>query len=128
MTQCQFLKNGEYVNTQAAYLGIQGGDVSTDMTAFNIPAGVYVASVMKGSGAEAAGLLEGDIITKIEGTQISGMAELQSILQGYKAGDKVTISVARQAGQGYQESDIKVKLSSKSEIEESNINDKKDEQ
>ena len=121
------IENGEYVNTQAAYLGIQGGDVSTDMTAFNIPAGVYISSVMSGSGADKAGLLEGDIITRFEGTQISSMAELQSLLQGYKAGDEVTITVARQAGQGYQETDVKVTLSSKSDLEEAgSANDNSD--
>ena len=121
------IENGEYVNTQAAYLGIQGGDVSTDMTAFNIPAGVYISSVMSGSGADKAGLLEGDIITRFEETQISSMAELQSLLQGYKAGDEVTITVARQAGQGYQETDVKVTLSSKSDLEEAgSANDNSD--
>ena len=117
------IKNGEYVNTQAAYLGIQGGDVTEEMTAFNIPAGVYITAVIDGSGAQKAGLKEGDIITKCEDTEITSMSQLQSVLQGYKAGDKIKVTVARQAGQGYQEEQIEITLSSKSDIESQTSSD-----
>ena len=34
-----------------AYLGIKGGDVSSEMVAYGFPQGVYVSSVSAGSGA-----------------------------------------------------------------------------
>lgn len=40
------------------------------------------------------GLQEGDIITAVDSTKISSMTELQSALKSYKAGDKVTLTVA----------------------------------
>ena len=51
------------------------------------------------------------------------MSQLQSVLQGYKAGDKIKVTVARQAGQGYQEEQIEITLSSKSDIESQTSDD-----
>ena len=108
---------GEYVDTESAYLGIKGGDVTSEMIAYNYPEGVYVAAIVSGSGADKAGIQEGDVITAIEGTPISGMNELQSELDSYSAGDTVTITLARQQGQGFQEMDVDVTLISASEVQ-----------
>ena len=113
----QLIETGEYVDTESAYLGIKGGDVTSEMIAYNYPEGVYVATIVSGSGADKAGIQEGDVITAIEGTPISGMNELQSELDSYSAGDTVTITLARQQGQGFQEMDVDVTLISASEVE-----------
>ena len=112
------IQNGEYTNENQAYLGIKGGDVSSEMVAYGFPQGVYVSSVSTGSGAANAGLQEGDIITAIDSTKISSMTELQSALKGYKAGDKVTLTVARQSGRQYEESKVDVTLSSAKDIQQ----------
>lgn len=112
------IQNGEYTNENQAYLGIKGGDVSSEMVAYGFPQGVYVSSVSAGSGAANAGLQEGDIITAIDSTKISSMTELQSALKGYKAGDKVTLTVARQSGRQYEESKVEVTLSSAKDIQQ----------
>ena len=113
----QLIETGEYVDTESAYLGIKGGDVTSEMIAYNYPEGVYVAAIVSGSGADKAGIQEGDVITAIEGTPISGMNELQRELDSYSAGDTVTITLARQQGQGFQEMDVDVTLISASEVE-----------
>ena len=112
------IQNGEYTNENQAYLGIKGGDVSSEMVAYGFPQGVYVSSVSTGSGAANAGLQEGDIITAIDSTKISTMTELQSALKSYKAGDKVTLTVARQSGRQYEESKVEVTLSSAKDIQQ----------
>lgn len=112
------IQNGEYTNENQAYLGIKGGDVSSEMVAYGFPQGVYVSSVSTGSGAANAGLQEGDIITAIDSTKISSMTELQSALKSYKAGDKVTLTVARQSGRQYEESKVDVTLSSAKDIKQ----------
>ena len=112
------IQNGEYTNENQAYLGIKGGDVSSEMVAYGFPQGVYVSSVSAGSGAANAGLQEGDIITAIDSTKISTMTELQSALKSYKAGDKVTLTVARQSGRQYEESKVDVTLSSAKDIQQ----------
>lgn len=112
------IQDGKYTNENQAYLGIKGGDVSSDMVAYGFPQGVYVSSVSTGSGAANAGLQEGDIITAIDSTKISSMTELQSALKSYKAGDKVTLTVARQSGRQYEESKVEVTLSSAKDIQQ----------
>ena len=112
------IQNGEYTNENQAYLGIKGGDVSSEMVAYGFPQGVYVSSVSAGSGAANAGLQEGDIITAVDSTKISSMTELQSSLKSYKAGDKVTLTVARQSGRQYEENKIEVTLSSAKDIQQ----------
>lgn len=111
-------QDGKYTNENQAYLGIKGGDVSSEMVAYGFPQGVYVSSVSAGSGAANAGLQEGDIITAVDSTKISSMTELQSALKSYKAGDKVTLTVARQSGRQYEESKVEVTLSSAKDIQQ----------
>lgn len=112
------IQDGKYTNENQAYLGIKGGDVSSEMVAYGFPQGVYVSSVSAGLGAANAGLQEGDIITAIDSTKISSMTELQSALKSYKAGDKVTLTVARQSGRQYEESKVDVTLSSAKDIQQ----------
>ena len=113
----ELIDTGSYVDTQSAYLGIKGGDVTSEMIAYNYPEGVYVASVVDGSGAAQAGIQQGDVITAIDGNTVKSMNELQSALDSYSAGDTVTITVSRQQGQGFQESDVSVTLSSASDMQ-----------
>ncbi len=112
------IQNGSYTNENAAYLGIKGGDVSSEMVAYGFPQGVYISSVVSGSGASNAGLQEGDIITAIDSTDISSMTELQSALKSYSAGDKVKLTVARQNGRQYEETEVEVTLSSASQVQQ----------
>lgn len=46
------------------------------------------------------------------------MTELQSALKSYKAGDKVTLTFARQSGRQYEESKVEVTLSSAKDIQQ----------
>ena len=58
-----------------------------------------------------AGISEGDIITEVDGTKITGMSDLKAALKSYSAGDKVTFTVARQNGNKYETSSVDVTLS-----------------
>ncbi|MEE1027674.1 MAG: trypsin-like peptidase domain-containing protein [Agathobacter sp.] len=110
------IKEGKYENTQTAYLGISGRDVSSEMAAYNIPIGVYVSSVYEGTGADKAGIQQGDIITKIDDTKITTMLELQSYLSKHSAGETITVTIQRQDGRGYQEAELEVTLSAVDEL------------
>ena len=57
--------------------------------------GVYVYSVDPGSAAEAAGLQNGDVIIKMDGTNITSMQELSDIKKSHSAGDTVSIEIIR---------------------------------
>jgi serine protease Do len=96
---------------QTAYLGIKGSDVSSDVaSAYGLPQGVYVKEVYEGSGAADAGIRQGDIITSIDGTEITSMTELQTLLVGYSAGDTIKLTVWRM-NNGYQSMEVEVTLS-----------------
>jgi serine protease Do len=103
--------------TQTAYLGIGGGDVSSDVaSAYGLPQGVYVKEVYEGSGAADAGICQGDIITGIDGTELTSMSELQTLLMNYSAGDTVTLTVWRM-NNGYQSMEVTVTLTDASVLE-----------
>lgn len=105
------IKSGSYTNDNAAYLGIEGRDVSSDIASvYNMPLGIYVNSVVSGSGAEKAGILQGDIITKFNGKDISSTTELQSYLASCSTGDTVKVVISRQNGNGYEEQELEVTL------------------
>ncbi|MFA5317905.1 MAG: PDZ domain-containing protein [Patescibacteria group bacterium] len=63
-------------------------------------------SIEKKSPAEAAGLLEGDIILEIEGRKISETNNLSDIILGYKTGEEIEIKIERRG----EERQIKVVL------------------
>ena len=62
---------------------------------FGTDKGIYVNSVVEGGGAEAAGLKKGDVITKVNGTEVGTMNKINSILIKFKAGDKVDVEYMR---------------------------------
>lgn len=102
------LIDGEKIETaKSGYLGIQGLDSAM---------GAYIYKVLDGSAAEKAGLRAGDIITEMEGTQISTMSQLQELLSYYPAGEEVELVILRPNGNEYVEQEITVVLGDASTI------------
>lgn len=101
------------------YLGVADlVDVTQQVSeSYNMPVGVYVRTVMEGLGAEKAGMQAGDIITKLDGTSISGYAQLKEALTYYSAGETVSITFQRSEGNEYVEKTVDVTLSSAQEAE-----------
>ena len=98
--------------SQGAYLGVYGYDIGKDLAdSYGIPEGVYVISTVEGSGAEEAGVEEGDVIVGIDGKDISSMSELQRALSEYEPGDKVSLTVMRENGDEYEKIEVTVTLS-----------------
>jgi S1-C subfamily serine protease len=60
-----------------------------------VPEGITEAAVLSGSPAEQAGLQAGDIITHVDGRQVSGGDPLDEILTQYRPKDQVSLSVLR---------------------------------
>jgi len=112
-------------DSQKSSIGIAGITVDSNINAaYGIPAGVYVASVTPGSGAEAAGIRKGDVITKFDGKTVSTIQELKEKLQYYAAGEAVSITV-QSPGEGgiYTEKELTITLSSAQSSEESQSTD-----
>ncbi|MBQ5346456.1 MAG: trypsin-like peptidase domain-containing protein [Ruminococcus sp.] len=102
------LKKYGYVKGQVD-LGMSLSDVSSQAQLWmygTSQTGVYVTSVNIGSNAANAGFQAGDIITKVNGTEVKTTAELNAIIKKLKVGDVVTFGVYR----GSQSGTIKMKL------------------
>lgn len=77
-------------------LGITGQDVTSVIAQqYGLKEGIYVTSVLRGSGAESSGVQKGDIITAIDGKSIKTMKELDAIKKNHKAGENIKLSVIR---------------------------------
>ena len=87
------IKNGYIVKP---YIGVSVEDVSSEMTSYGLPAGAVVRSVTDGAPAAQAGLQANDIITAVDGTEITGSNDLVQIVTAKKAGDTLKLSVYRQ--------------------------------
>lgn len=82
--------------TGRPYMGVSCADITTQyQQVFGWPAGVYINSVEEGSCAQTAGLKQGDIITKIDDTEITGVSQMISVKNSYRAGDTVQLTVFR---------------------------------
>jgi S1-C subfamily serine protease len=63
--------------------------------------GALISSVVSGSAAAKAGLQQGDVITGVDGHQVSQASDLTSLLQGHHPGDKVSITWTDQSGSSH---------------------------
>lgn len=93
-------------------LGITGLDVNGESAQmYNMPSGVFISEVAKGSGAAKAGIAKGSIITKFDGITIGDMAGLKELLQYYQAGEKVEVTIQVPSSDGeYTEEKVEVTL------------------
>ena len=123
----QLIEKGQVDQSKAAFLGIQGQDISSSVaSAYNMPQGVYVYQVVSGSPAEKAGLRQGDIITEFDGQTITGMTQLKQLIASHKSGDEVKMTMER-LGNGYKEKSITVTLAAQSDfVSESNSDNSND--
>ena len=104
--------------SQASYLGIQGTDVSSEASQmYGMPTGVAVSAVVEDGPAAQAGMLAGDIITGFDGRTITGMSQLQDVLQYYAAGETVEVTVQRTDQGEYKEQTVSVTLGSASDAQ-----------
>ena len=69
---------------------------SAARTYYGLPAGAFVESLDPGGAAELAGIMAGDVITGIDGQDVSSFEELDSYVKNNcRAGDVVTLRVYR---------------------------------
>ena len=57
--------------------------------------GIVILEVQNESPAYKAGILSGDILTKIDNIELSDMSQLKKALYDYKQGDKATLTLIR---------------------------------
>lgn len=87
------VKNG-YV-TGKPIMGISVADVDESVTSYGVPQGAIIRVVTPDLCGAKAGLQAGDIVTKIDNTDVTSASDLTSAIGNYKPGDKVTLTIFR---------------------------------
>ena len=81
-----------------AFLGVQ---VSSEQAEFGGGSGVGIVGTVSGTAAAEAGLTYGDTITTVGGHAITSASDLQSVIEGYHPGDKVSVGWTDTSGQSH---------------------------
>ena len=88
------LKDGEVKGRPA--IGITVGAIPENaMDHYELPEGLYVSAVSDGSDAKEKGIMPGDIITAVNGTEVRTTEEISKIKDELQVGDTMTMSVWR---------------------------------
>lgn len=88
----------KYGSVQRGLLGIAGVDVDAELAkkeGLKVNQGVYIGEFSEISAALAAGIEKGDVITAINGTEITDFGQLQSEVGRYRPGDTLAVTVNR---------------------------------
>lgn len=91
----EIIENGDI---ERANLGVAGYDIDEEFVKDNnlkAESGFYVAQVVNGSAAQYAGIIEGDVITEVDGKKIANYEDLKEALKFTKVGDAIAIKVNR---------------------------------
>lgn len=88
------IKNGRV--TGRAMLGFSGIQVdSVDATRYGIPLGISIQQISENSDLVKRNILPGDIITKLDGNDITDFADIRTVLAAHKPGDSIEMVVYR---------------------------------
>jgi len=88
----------EYGNVQNGILGIQGGALNSKYAedlGINDTEGIYIGSVVEDSGAERAGIKEGDIIKEIDNIKVSKFSDLTGHISAKRVNEVVDMKIMR---------------------------------
>ncbi|GIW69729.1 MAG: 2-alkenal reductase [Patescibacteria group bacterium] len=89
-----FLKEGRIVRP---YLGVTYTMITPEISQIrDMPVGAFISTVVPQSPASKAGLKRGDIITKVNDTELNEKNSLSSVISKTKVGDKISLTVDRQ--------------------------------
>lgn len=104
----------EFGRVQKGILGISAVNLNSRFAqeeGLNEIEGVYVAGVEEESGADAAGLEEGDIIKQVDNVKVSKFSELTGYLSAKRPGDQVEVAIERGGKRITKEVTLKKQLS-----------------
>ena len=88
----------EFGTVQRGLLGVSIRDIDADNLedlGLKKIEGIYVVAVNPGSGADDAGMEEGDVILSVDGKQVNSVAELQELVGRHRPGHKINVTVKR---------------------------------
>jgi|GEM_PF-2115225 len=105
---------------EQGYLGVYLSDqeITEEISRlYGFPSGVFISEPVKGGAADQAGILAGDIITKINGSPVTTRTQLQEKVKSYRCGTEIEVTLARLENGEYTERNLTVILGSKADFE-----------
>ena len=111
MDNLQLILENMLNGVEQCYSGIVAAEIPAEMLLnHNLRTGIYVTAVEMDSPAYEAGVLVGDVITDLDGEPVNSVEGYFRTLQEHAVGDKVTITVLRDAFGDQQQKKVKLKL------------------
>ena len=93
------------------YLGISPRTVAEEMTEiYGMPQGAYVAEAFEDTGADAAGIRKGNIITEFDGNEIRSAEDLLRVMEYYSVGESVDVTIMHGSQEGWESKTVTVTL------------------
>jgi len=108
------LKSGKTI--EHPYIGVTFSQITEDVqNSQNLPvsSGAYISSIEQGGPADKAGIQPRDIVTKVDGKTIDAKNTLDTIINTYKVGDTVSLSIQRLNGRSWQEQTVSLTIGNK---------------
>lgn len=89
----ELIENGKI---KRPFLGIEGQTINqATADKYKLTVGVYIKSISAFSSAEKAGLKQADIITNVDGKQVTNIDELNDIIESHKINDIINVTYFR---------------------------------
>ena len=103
----EFLKNG-HTGTR---LGIIAQKVPEEVSKEQgVPSGLYITGLEEGSPAAASGILNGDVLVKIDDAELTSVQSLHAPLMQKEPGQQAVLTLMRWSREGYTEITVPVTL------------------
>lgn len=88
-----------YGEVQRAYIGVVPREINSEFAeerGLEKLTGVYVEAISENSGAEKAGIREGDVITRVNSMEVNTISQLLEVVGQFRPGDIVAVEVRRE--------------------------------
>lgn len=88
----------QFGNVQRGVLGVEGAELNSavaEQVGISETQGFYINGITKNSGAEKAGIKEGDVIIKLDNKKVRGFSDLTSYLNTKRPNETINVTVLR---------------------------------
>jgi serine protease Do len=78
-------------------MGFSGMEITQeDIYYYDVPSGIVILEIADDSPLKKTDIKENDIITAVDGIEITSFQDVYDILSDHKAGDKITLTIYRE--------------------------------